>query len=119
MKKREFHGDIGTRLYTINKIVDETTVTLKCEKLGIDAKLILARMREQDMDFYEAIKLPQNFRFYQISFNGSKYNLKELCKELCLSYDTVYKRIKKYGWSLQKATNCKACEWILSQTKLQ
>ncbi|MCW8932186.1 MAG: hypothetical protein OQL19_18375 [Gammaproteobacteria bacterium] len=38
---------------------------------------------------------------------------KELCVELNLKYDTVYKRIKKYGWSLEKATDCKACQWIL------
>ena len=30
-----------------------------------------------------------------------------------MNYDTVYKRIKKYGKTLQEATECKACQWIL------
>lgn len=96
-----------------NIIVDETTVTLKCEELKIDSRLILARMREQGMPFDEAVKLPQNFRHYKISYKDKEYSLKELCRELTLNYDTVYKRIKKYGWTLQRALDIKACQWIL------
>lgn len=59
------------------------------------------------MSFEEAITLPQNFRHYKISYQDKEYNLKELCNEFNLKYDTVYKRIKKYGWSLEKATNLK------------
>lgn len=102
-----------------NIIIDDTTLTLKCEELGVDPRLIQARMREQEMSFDEAIKLPQNFRHYKISYQDKEYNLKELCNELNLEYDTVYKRIKKYGWSLEKATEFKACNWILEQSKCQ
>ena len=100
-----------------NIVIDSTTLTLKCEELGIDPRLIQARMREQEMSFEEAIKLPQNFRYYKISYQDKEYSLKELCAELNLKYDTVYKRIKKYGWSLEKATGCKACNWILENSK--
>ena len=88
---------------------------MKCEELGVDPRLIQARMREQEMSFDKAIKLPQNFRHYKISYQDKEYNLKELCNVLNLEYDTVYKRIKKYGWSLEKATEFKACEWILKE----
>lgn len=98
-----------------NIIIENTTLTLACEKIGVNPRLIQARMREQEMSFDEAIKLPQNFRHYKISYRDKEYSLKELCNELKLKYDTVYKRIKKYGWSLEKATDCKACEWILSE----
>ena len=96
-----------------NIVIDETTVTLKCEELGVDSKLILARMREQGMEFNQAIKLEQNFRHYKIMYENNEYNLKELCMKLGLNYDTVYKRIKKYGWTLQKSLDCKACQWII------
>ena len=96
-----------------NIVIDETTVTLKCEELGVYSKLILARMREQGMEFNQAIKLEQNFRHYKIMYENNEYNLKELCMKLGLNYDTVYKRIKKYGWTLQKSLDCKACQWIL------
>ena len=99
-----------------NILVDNTTLTLKCEELNIDSKLIQARIREQNMSFDEAIKLPHNFRHYRISYNNKQYSLKELCVELGLKYDAIYKRIKKYGWSLEKATGFKACEWIMEQT---
>ena len=100
-----------------NIIIENTTLTLVCEKIGVNPRLIQARMREQEMPFDEAIKLPQNFRHYKISYQDKEYNLKELCNELNLKYDTVYKRIKKYRWSLEKATEFKACEWILDQNK--
>ena len=100
-----------------NIIIENTTLTLACEKIGVNPRLIQARMREQEMSFDEAIKLPQNFRHYKISYQDKEYNLKELCNELNLKYDTVYKRIKKYGWSLEKATEFKACNWILEQNK--
>lgn len=100
-----------------NIIVDDTTLTLKCEELGINPKLVQARIREQGMSFDEAIKLPQNFRHYKISYRDKEYSLKELCNELNLKYGTVYKRIKKYGWSLEKALDCKACQWILDNKK--
>ena len=100
-----------------NIIIDKTTLTLKCEELGVEPRLIQARVREQGLTFEEATKLPQNFRHYKISYNGSSYNLKELCIELAMNYDTVYKRIKKYNKTLQEATECKACEWIMEQTK--
>lgn len=74
-------------------------------------------MREQKMSFEEAITLPQNFRHYKISYQDKEYNLKELCNEFNLKYDTVYKRIKKYGWSLEKATKLKACNWKLENSK--
>lgn len=97
-----------------NIYVDEnTTLTEKCEEIGINSKLIQARIREQGMSFDEAIKLSQNFRHYKISYKDKEYNLKELCSELELNYDTVYKRIKKYNKTLQEATNCDACQWIL------
>ena len=98
-----------------NIIINETTLTLKCEKLGIDPRLVQARIREQNLTFEEAIELPQNFRHYRISYNGSNYSLKELCRELSMNYDTVYKRIKKYNKTLQEATECKACQWILRE----
>ena len=98
-----------------NIIIENTTLTLACEKIGVNPRLVQARMREQEMSFDEAIKLPQNFRHYKISYQDKEYNLKELCNELNLKYDTVYKRINKYGWSLEKATELKACEWILSE----
>lgn len=98
-----------------NVIVDKTTVTLKCKELGLNPKLILSRIREQGMEFNEAIKLEQNFRHYKIYYKDKKYSLKELCRELNLNYDTVYKRIKKYGWTLQKALDCKSCQWILEK----
>lgn len=98
-----------------NIAIANTTLTLKCEELGIDPRLIQARMREQEMSFEEAIKLPQNFRYYKISYQDKEYSLKELCVELNLKYDTVYKRIKKYGWSLEKATDCTACQYILEK----
>ena len=100
-----------------NIIIENTTLTLACEKIGVNPRLIQARMREQEMSFDEAIKLHQNFRHYKISYQDKEYNLRELCNELNLKYDTVYKRIKKYGWSLEKATEFKACEWILEQNK--
>ena len=98
-----------------NIIIDDTTLTLKCEELGVDARLVQARVREQGLTFEQAVELPQNFRHYKISYNGSNYSLKELCRKLSMNYDTVYKRIKKYGKTLQEATECKACEWILEQ----
>ena len=100
-----------------NIIIENTTLTLVCEKIGVNPRLIQARMREQEMSFDEAIKLPQNFRHYKISYQDKEYNLRELCNELNLKYDTVYKRIKKYGWSLEKATEFKSCNWILEQNK--
>lgn len=96
-----------------NIIIDDTTLTLKCEELGIDPRLVQARVREQSLTFEQAIELPQNFRHYRISYNGSSYSLKELCRELSMNYDTVYKRIKKYNKTLQEATECKACQWVL------
>lgn len=93
------------------------TLTEKCEELGLDSKLIQARMREQNMSFNEAIKLPQNFRHYKILYKNEEFSLKELCRELELNYDTVYKRIKKYNKTLQEATNCDACQWILDKDK--
>ena len=102
-----------------NIAIDNTTLTLKCEELGIDHRLIQARMREQNMSFDEAIKLPQNFRYYKISYNDKEYSLKELCKELNLNYDTIYKRIKKYGWTLQRALDYKACQWILDNKHIK
>lgn len=95
------------------------TLTEKCEELGIDSKLIQARMREQSMSFDEAIKLSQNFRYYKISFANQEWNLKSLCKELHLNYDMVYKRIKKYGKTLQEATGFDACQWILNNKDRQ
>ena len=80
-----------------NIIIENTTLTLACEKIGVNPRLVQARMREQEMSFDEAIKLPQNFRHYKISYQDKEYNLKELCNELNLKYDTVYKRINKYG----------------------
>ena len=77
--------------------------------------MVQARVREQNLTFEEAIELPQNFRHYRISYNGSNYSLKELCRELSMNYDTVYKRIKKYNKTLQEATECKACQWILDK----
>lgn len=100
-----------------NIIIENTTLTLACEKIGVNPRLVQARMREQEMSFDEAIKLPQNFRHYKISYQDKEYNLKELCNELNLKYDTVYKRINKYGWSLEKATEFKACNWILEKNK--
>jgi DNA-binding ferritin-like protein (Dps family) len=69
------------------------------------------------MNFDAAISTPQNFRYLKILCENKEYSLKELCRKLELNYDTVYKRIKKYGWSLEKALNGKACQWILDNTK--
>ena len=76
-------------------------------------------MREQGMEFNQAIKLEQNFRHYKIMYENNEYNLKELCMKLGLNYDTVYKRIKKYGWTLQKSLDCKACQWILDNKEIK
>lgn len=102
---------------TRNISIDNTTLTLKCEELGINPRLVQARIREQGMTFEEAIKTPENFRLYKILYNTKEWNLKDLCNELQLNYDTVYKRIKKYNWTLQKAVNNQACEWILKEMK--
>lgn len=96
-----------------NIVIDDTTLTLKCEELGISPKFIQARIREQGMSFDEAIKIPENFRIYRISYKDKEWNLKDLCEELKLNYSTVHKRIKKYGKTLQEATECKACQYIL------
>lgn len=97
-----------------NHYIEEgITLTEKCEELGIDPRLINARINSQSMTFEEAIKLSQNFRYYKISYNGQEWNLKNLCEKLGLKYDTIYKRIKKYGKTLQEATECDACQWIL------
>ena len=100
-----------------NIIIDNESLTIKCEKLGIDARLIQARIREQGMSFNEAIETPHNFRLYKILYQGKVYNLKELCIKLDLDYDKVYKRIKKYGWELGRAVENEACEWILKELK--
>ena len=94
-------------------VEDGVTLTEKCEKLGLDAKLINARINTQGMTFDEAIQLPQNFRQYKISYKGKEYNLKELCDELELNYSTVHRRINSYGKTLQEATKCDACQWVL------
>ena len=90
----------------------EISKELLSEVLGEDPKLVLARIREQDMTFNEVIRLPQNFRHHKIIYNGEEYNLKSLCTVLNLNYDTVHKRIEKYGYSLQIATGCINCKWI-------
>lgn len=102
-----------------NIVIDNESLTIKCEKLGLNPKLIQARIREQGMTFNEAIKTTHNFRLYKIRYQNKVYNLKELCIELDLNYDTVYKRIKKYGWELSRALENKACEWILEYKKNQ
>lgn len=102
-----------------NIIIGGTTLTLKCEELSVDPRLVQARMREQNMSFDEAIRLPQNFRHYKISYKDKEYSLKELCNELSLNYDTVYKRVKKYGWTLQKALDCKACQWLFENKRVK
>jgi len=96
-----------------NVIIDDTTLTLKCEELGVNPRLIQARIREQGMSFEEAIAATENFRLYKILYKDKEWNLKGLCEELNLNYSTVHKRIRKYGWTLQKALNFKACQWIL------
>lgn len=100
-----------------NIIIDNRSLTIKCEELGIDPRLIQARIREQGMSFNKAIQTPRNFRLYKILYQNRVYNLKDLCVELRLNYDTVYKRIKKYGWELNKALENKACEWILKDKR--
>lgn len=102
-----------------NIIIEDTTLTLKCEELGINPKFIQARIREQGMSFDEAIKTPENFRIYRISYKDKEWNLKDLCKELKLNYSTVHKRLRKYGWTLQKSLNCKACQWLLDNKDKQ
>ena len=97
-----------------NIVINNSTLTLECEKMGVNPRLIQARLREQNMSFEDAVNMPYKFRLYKISYNNKEYNLMDLCKELSLNYDTVYKRIKKYGWSLQRATENEACNWILN-----
>lgn len=53
----------------------------------------------------------------QIAYNDKVWNLKALCEELGLNYSTVHKRLRKYGWTLKKALDFKACEWILKDNK--
>ena len=98
-----------------NIIVDGTTLTLKCEELGINPKLIQERMRVQGIPFNKAIALPLNFRHHKILFEGKVYSLKQLSKLLGLNYDTVYKRVKKYGWELSRALEGNAGEWLLGK----
>lgn len=42
---------------------------------------------------------------YCIEYKGETKTLWELCEELNLNYNLVHNRIKKLGWSLEKAIN--------------
>ena len=100
-----------------NIIIEDTTLTLKCEELGLNSRLVQARIREQGMSFKEATTIPENFREYKIAYNDKVWNLKALCEELGLNYSTVHKRLRKYGWTLKKALDFKACKWVLKEAK--
>ena len=38
-----------------------------------------------------------------VKYNGEEKTLKTWCEELGLGYQTIYARIKRYGWSVEKA----------------
>lgn len=38
-----------------------------------------------------------------VEYNGEEKTLKIWCEELGLAYQTIYARIKRYGWSVEKA----------------
>ena len=54
-----------------------------------------------------------------LSNKCKEWNLKDLCRELELNYSTVHKRLRKYGKTLQEATECKACQWILDNKDIR
>jgi hypothetical protein len=50
-----------------------------------------------------------------IMHNGKRKCLAELCVDLNLNYKTIYKRIKKYGWPVDRAISTKVRAWIRKQ----
>lgn len=104
---------------TNHYIEDGVTLTEKCEELGVDPKLVSARINTQGMTFEEAIEKPKNFNHMKIMYDNKEYNLKELCFLFGLNYSTVHKRLTKYGWELTKAIENDACEWILNNQRIK
>lgn len=43
--------------------------------------------------------------------DGKIKSLKEACIDLGLSYTSIYKRVRKYGWSIEEAMNKKIRKW--------
>ena len=79
-----------------------------CRELNFDYKLVLQRITKLHWSVEKAFEtdvMPLERGAKLITYQGKTQYLAAWCKELGLNYQTIYARLVKYHWSIEKAFN--------------
>jgi hypothetical protein len=102
-RKEQTNNCRKNRVLTFNGV--HRTESQWAEEMGISVQTLSNRINQMGWSIEKAISTPLREKDFgeKISFKGQEHTLLWWSKKLHTSYDTLWKRINKYKWSVDKS----------------